>query len=46
MVDGVIRQGAVAPQSLSYAFHTLKVPAQIEIFQTSDTKETEDQASG
>jgi len=24
----------------------LKVPAQIEIFQTSDTEETEDQASG
>jgi hypothetical protein len=45
-VDGVIQQGAVSLQSLSYAFHILKVPVQIEIFQTPDTKETEDQASG
>lgn len=29
-IDGMVQQGAVAPQSLSCAFHTLKVPAQIE----------------
>jgi len=28
-IDGMIQQGAVAPQSLSYAFRTLKVPVQI-----------------
>lgn len=43
-VEGILQQGAVTPQFLSYAFRTPKVPVKIETFQTQ--MKTADGASG